>query len=376
MKIQWVNMTRPYFTGGRPGPIRALVIHATAGTNSLPWLRQGGSSGAPVSCHYLVSKAGGISQFVKDEDTAWHAGASRWNGLEVNGSLNAVSLGIELENLNNGHDPYPPLQLAAAAELSRSLMARYGIDPANLVRHRDISPGRKTDPAPPSFDWPSFRAAVLASEPVTTADAYTADSPILGQPRGTVQQAVSWFVQRSKHYAPRDIATIVAAYERVGSSVGLDWFLALAQCAHETGSLSSALSARPVRNPAGIGVTGAASHTPRYGYVWDADRNTYRAACMFLAWTPEEARGTVSSVEAHIGRLLAYAVPPSQRFGPVTALIDKALSVRPLSIAVQGTAPTLKPLGSAHNPTGQSWAHPGENYGAAIAAIANRMRGL
>jgi hypothetical protein len=48
MKIQWVSMTRPYFTGGRPGPIRALVIHATAGTNSLPWLRQGGSSGAPV----------------------------------------------------------------------------------------------------------------------------------------------------------------------------------------------------------------------------------------------------------------------------------------------------------------------------------------
>jgi len=48
MISEWVGMSRPHFTGGRPGPIRALVIHATAGTNSYDWLRQGGSDAAPV----------------------------------------------------------------------------------------------------------------------------------------------------------------------------------------------------------------------------------------------------------------------------------------------------------------------------------------
>jgi hypothetical protein len=220
---------------------------------------------------------------------------------------------------------------------------------------------------------------------VDTTDAYTADAPILGAPRGTAQQAVSWFTQRSKHYAPRDITTIVAAYERIGASVGLDWFLALAQCAHETGSLSSALSARqdkdgrPLRNPAGLGVFESRDKaTPHYrpGTVWDADVKGYRPALGFIAWTPEESQGTVSSVEAHLGRLVAYSLPPSKRFGPLQALADKALSVRALPLLVQGSAPTLRLLGAAHNPTGQSWAHPGESYGAAIAAIANRMRGL
>lgn len=166
MEITWVGMTRLHYQPGRPGPIRALVVHATAGRapGDLAWLRKGGDERRPVSCHYYIDKAGRVSQLVQDGDTAWHAGRSRWSldGRAVEG-LNAASLGIELENLNSGRDPYPEAQLAAAAELSRLLVRRYGIPRGQLVRHLDISPGRKTDPA--GFPWAAFVARVYAPEP-------------------------------------------------------------------------------------------------------------------------------------------------------------------------------------------------------------------
>jgi hypothetical protein len=374
--VEWIGMTRAHYVPGRVKPISVLLMHATAGTNSLGWLRQGGAPTAPISCHYLIAKTGKVWQFVNEADTAWHAGASKWRGLEVKGTLNPCSVGIELENLNSGHDPYPDAQILAAVELARQIVKRYDISLIDLVRHRDVSPGRKTDPAPPAFDWPAFVAAVYLEPAAPVGDPYTDESPIMGTPRGTEAQAVAWFTKRTKHYSPQAVAQIVNAYRRVGESVGVDWFLALAQSAHETEHWRSALSARPIRNSAGIGATGAWSDKPQPGYVWDSDRKQYRACVTFTAWTPEEAQGHVSATEAHLGRLLAYALPPGQRFGPQVDLADKALSVRPLPLACHGSAPTLKALGAAHNPTGQGWAYPGTFYAEAIAKIANQMRGL
>jgi hypothetical protein len=161
MTVNWVGMSRPHYEAGRTAPIRAVVIHATAGRHpsDLHWLRQGGDVNNPVSVHYYVDKRGTVSQLVRDTDTAWHAGQSRWDvdGKAING-LNATSIGIELENLNTGHDLYPEAQLAAAASLTRSLVEKYRIPQSQLVRHLDISPGRKTDPA--GFDWPGFVARV------------------------------------------------------------------------------------------------------------------------------------------------------------------------------------------------------------------------
>ena len=48
--------------------------------------------------------------------------------------------------------------VAAAVALARHLVATYQIPRGNLVRHLDISPGRKTDPA--GIDWASFVRAV------------------------------------------------------------------------------------------------------------------------------------------------------------------------------------------------------------------------
>lgn len=136
--------------------IALVVMHATAGTyaSALSWLTTAASR---VSSHYLVRKDGHINQLVKDDQAAWHAGHAAWNGQTA---INEISLGIELENANDGKDPYPAVQLAAAAALVRSKMAEYQIPIRSVVRHLDIATpkGRKTDPA--GLDWPAFLASI------------------------------------------------------------------------------------------------------------------------------------------------------------------------------------------------------------------------
>jgi N-acetyl-anhydromuramyl-L-alanine amidase AmpD len=144
-------------------------VHSTAarGPGDYNYLRQGGSTQRPVSIHYYIDKAGNISQMVPDKDIAWHAGVSSWgvDGRAVNG-CNLVSVGIELENLNTGRDPYPQAQYNAALELVRSLVAKYKVPRRQLVRHLDIAPRRKTDPA--GFPWERFVAQVYGPAPTPT----------------------------------------------------------------------------------------------------------------------------------------------------------------------------------------------------------------
>ena len=176
MAINQVALERPSLDHGRPGPVRVVVMHATAGffPSDFNWLRRGGgpvkgkdgvARDVPVSVHYYIDKKGNVSQMVAEADTAWHAGKSQWNvdGHPIVDRINAVSVGIELQNDNGGKDPYPPAQYAAALALVRELVARYNIPRRQLVRHLDISPGRKTDPA--GFPWQPFLSEVYSGDP-------------------------------------------------------------------------------------------------------------------------------------------------------------------------------------------------------------------
>jgi N-acetyl-anhydromuramyl-L-alanine amidase AmpD len=157
-------MTRPHYQKGG-NRCRAIVLHSTAGRypGDYNWLRQGGSAAAPVSVHYYIDKQGDISRMVDDQDIAWHAGRSTWGvdgqQVDMNIGLNPYSLGIELENLNNGDDPYPQAQYLAAVWLIQTLAGTYDIPVTQVVRHLDIAPGRKTDPA--GFPWQQLLADVF-----------------------------------------------------------------------------------------------------------------------------------------------------------------------------------------------------------------------
>lgn len=229
----------------------------------------------------------------------------------------------------------------------------------------------------------AFYIAAIAGSPTGgRTEPITEDTPLLSVPRCTLPQLHRAFTgQTRRGYTDRDIhETILPTYWRVCVAAGIDPLLVVAQLIAETSErwplldrspyapLCSFWSQRPHRNPAGIGVNGRWSPHPAPGYVYNTDRKRYEQGLSFKSWVDD-------SIPAHVGRLLAYALPLGQGDAGQQALIARALGYRPLPTAMRGSAPTLKPLGKAHNPTGQGWASPGTTYGARIAEIATQIVG-
>ncbi len=111
-----------------------------------------------VSSHLLVARDGGLIQFVKFTDRAWHAGQSSYHGRAA---CNDFSIGVELEGLDTL--AYEGAQYDTLAEVVAALCDAYPrLSPERLVGHSDISPGRKTDPGP-AFDWERARHCIGAA---------------------------------------------------------------------------------------------------------------------------------------------------------------------------------------------------------------------
>ncbi len=194
-------------------------------------------------------------------------------------------------------------------------------------------------------------------------------APLLGPASGSVEQAIAWLSVRAIN--SNDIPRIVSTYQRIGDQVGLDWFLAIAQMAHETGSLTSWWSQPPRRNLAGIGVTGAwraglpdgsPGPAPGPAWAWSAQLGRWLAGVSFPTWGSD-------AVPAHLGRLLAYTLPADQGNLAQQSLIAQALSYRSLPASHRNSARTILGLNGR-------WAVPGTEYGQRIMALAEAMRQL
>ncbi len=141
-------------------PIVAIIAHGTGGTDSRTYLQRGGDladgSDRKVSIHVLAQKDGTIYRMVADEQAAHHAGgillpdgtissALTLNGQTYRGHrINQVTLGFELENAQNGTDPYTDAQLWAMGWQIARWRSRYGALP--LFRHATLDPTRRRDP--------------------------------------------------------------------------------------------------------------------------------------------------------------------------------------------------------------------------------------
>ncbi|WJV65349.1 N-acetylmuramoyl-L-alanine amidase [Pectobacteriaceae bacterium CE70] len=152
--------------------IKFLVIHYTAEDfpDSLHTL-----ANTDVSVHYLIPAAPPLRhgkpvawQLVPESQAAWHAGNSYWRGFT---RLNAVSVGIELENpgyhrtpLGYSWAPFSAPQLAVLIDLASDIIQRYQIAPQNVVAHSDIAPQRKIDPGA-LFPWQRLAAAGIGAWP-------------------------------------------------------------------------------------------------------------------------------------------------------------------------------------------------------------------
>jgi len=111
-----------------------------------------------VSSHLLVARDGGLTQFVRFADRAWHAGQSCYNGRAA---CNDFSIGVELEGADT--IPYEAAQYDTLAAVVAALCDAYPrLSPERVVGHSDISPGRKTDPGP-AFDWERAHRCIAAA---------------------------------------------------------------------------------------------------------------------------------------------------------------------------------------------------------------------
>jgi hypothetical protein len=136
-----------HWTERAGSPIIAIVAHATGGTDSRGTLQHGDGRG--VSIHVLIARNGTIYRILPDVRGANHAGAQTAR-LVVNGrtyragQVNQATLSYELENKQDGREPYTDSQLLAMGWQIDQWRTLHG--PLPIVRHQEIDPTRRSDP--------------------------------------------------------------------------------------------------------------------------------------------------------------------------------------------------------------------------------------
>jgi hypothetical protein len=355
--------------GGPWDRLLGIALHHTGGTDSRAWLTR--TSDPPVSVQTLIRKDGIIYRIVPLGQQAWHVGFSalgRYHRESPVGSCNEVLFGIELENLGDGQDPYPDVQILACGYEIAHVWRAGGVVP--ILTHAIVDTGGKTDPR--GLDLARvFRAALLwydnpAGPPPPRR--YTADSPLLAAPSAKLADVAARFPAPAGDYTVSDVhRSILPVYWKLCTEMGLDPVIVIAQLAHETDWLTSFWAQRPQRNPAGIGVTGdwrpLSDPQPYPPELWriNTDRKRWEYGLSFATWAGD-------SIPAHIGRLLAYALPAGEGTLEQQLLITRALGIRPLPGNYRGVAPTLRGLNGR-------WAA-GQGYADALASVANRLTGV
>lgn len=120
-----------------------------------------------VSCHYLIAESGDVHQMVDEDNRAWHAGESYWDGVK---DINAASIGIELENPGHtlGYSRFPMAQMQSLIALCKDIQSRHNIRPDYVLGHSDIAPERKQDPGE-LFSWTMMAKQGLSLWPEANA---------------------------------------------------------------------------------------------------------------------------------------------------------------------------------------------------------------
>jgi N-acetylmuramoyl-L-alanine amidase len=147
--------------------LKYVVIHGTWMASDDEAIARLRDPAAEVSSHYVITREGELVQLVSEKYSAFHAGKSRWDGVE---NLNDWSIGIEIGNRGpfphgatlesekqvsdwTNAEPYTEAQYVTLIALLKDIQSRHpAVTPHNVLGHSDISPGRKTDPGE-HFDW-------------------------------------------------------------------------------------------------------------------------------------------------------------------------------------------------------------------------------
>ena len=161
--MKWIGCAPNNFRAGRPPELEvtAAVIHIIDGSRigaDATFLDD--TLAEPRSAHYAVGADGSVHQYVKECDTAFHAGVivnPVWKGLRKNAAgeyvnPNFYTIGIEHEG--TPEDEWTDAMYASSAALLRGISRRYPalrtLTRDNVIMHREIRanktcPGFKVD---------------------------------------------------------------------------------------------------------------------------------------------------------------------------------------------------------------------------------------
>lgn len=168
----WKGAHTGNFAAGRAGRRpEAIVIHIMDGTldGTDSWFNDPASR---VSAHYGVGKNGEVHQYVKESDSAFHAGTivqPTWPGLKVEGGKpvnpNLYTIGIEHEGRGLSTNPWPQDQRAASLALVADIARRWNIpiDDQHIIGHHMIRASKPDCPGR-GLDLPAY-IADLAGQP-------------------------------------------------------------------------------------------------------------------------------------------------------------------------------------------------------------------
>jgi N-acetyl-anhydromuramyl-L-alanine amidase AmpD len=145
-----IQKKSPNFWAGRKGyRPEGVVIHIMDGTlvGTDSWFANPASQ---VSAHYGVGRTGEVHQYVKEEDTAWHAGrvdTPVWGLIKPNINPNLYTIGVEHEGKPD--DVWTDAMKQASAALIREICQRWQIpiDRNHIVGHFEIFSKKPNCPA-------------------------------------------------------------------------------------------------------------------------------------------------------------------------------------------------------------------------------------
>lgn len=153
-----VNIPSPNFNSGRKTfKPEAVVIHIMEGTllGTDSWFKNPVSK---ASSHYGIGKNGEVHQYVKETDTAWHAGrvhTPSWQLIKPAGTgsfinPNLYTVGIEHEG--NTETNWTDAMYKSSSEMINAICTKWNIpfDRKHIIGHHEIyspktCPGHKVD---------------------------------------------------------------------------------------------------------------------------------------------------------------------------------------------------------------------------------------
>ncbi|WP_200303737.1 peptidoglycan-binding protein [Streptomyces adelaidensis] len=171
---------------GAWGPAQGVMLHHTAGSNSVALCRTGMADLPGPLCVAVIAKDGTVHLVGYGRTN--HAGrgsTSAYNAVRNGTTLpsrpgadatdgNTHFYGFEIENLGNGRDPYPDAQLAAVEKVAAAVCRAHGWAASRVIGHKEWTT-RKIDP---TFSMASMRTRIAKRLTGTVSGGGGASTPV------------------------------------------------------------------------------------------------------------------------------------------------------------------------------------------------------